>query len=136
MQALPIPYLLKIIVDKIRTDADAHLKSMNITMSQSRVLAFLVSQGGEATQKEIEDFLQVSHPTVVGIVTRMEKNGFLISTYEHASKLITLTEKADAAGADMVKMMAEHDAVLLKGLSPQEVDELRRLLLTVYNNLE
>lgn len=135
MQNLPIPYLLKIIVDKIRTDADAHLKSLNLTLTQSRVLAFVVENGGQTTQKEIEDFLQVAHPTVVGIVSRMEKNGFLVCRYERVSKLVCLTDKARAAGEDMVKNMKEHDALLLKGLSDSDAGELRRLLMAVYNNM-
>ena len=136
MEKLPIPYLLKIIVDKIRTEADAHLKGIDLTMSQSRVLGFIVQQGGETTQKEIEDFLQVSHPTVVGIVSRMEKNGFLTCAYERVSKVVTLTEKARAAGEDMVKTVKEHDEVLFRGLTEQEITELNRLLTVVYNNVK
>ncbi|HPF53493.1 MAG TPA: MarR family transcriptional regulator [Eubacteriales bacterium] len=135
MERLPIPYLLKIIVDRIRTEADSHLKSLDLTLTQSRVLAFIIESGGQTTQKEIENFLQVSHPTVVGIVSRMEKNGFLTCSYERISKTVTLTDKANAAGEDMVKTMAAHDALLLKGLSESEADELRRLLLTVYQNI-
>lgn len=136
MENLPIPYLLKIITDKIRTGADAHLKSLRLTLTQSRVLAFIVESGGEATQKEIEDFLQVAHPTVVGIVSRMEKNGFLTCSYQGVSKVVTLTDQARATGEDMVKAMAEHDRVLLKGLSRPETAELERLLMIVYHNLD
>lgn len=135
MENLPIPYLLKITVDKIRTYADANLKSLNLTLTQSRVLAFIVERGGETTQKEIEDFLQVAHPTVVGVVSRMEKNGFLTCSYERVSKIVTLTDKARATGEDMISSMAEHDAILLRGLSCQEVAELGRLLMKVYKNL-
>ena len=135
MENTPVPYLLKIIVDRIRTEADAHLKSLNLTLTQSRVLAYLVERDGRATQKEIEDFLQVSHPTVVGIVSRMEKNGFLTCAYERVSKTVTLTDKARVAGTDMVKEMKRHDEVLLRGLSEPEVTELKKLLLKVYRNL-
>lgn len=135
MEKLPIPYLLKIITDKIRTGADAHLKSINLTLTQSRVLAFVVEQGGQTTQKQIEDFLQVSHPTVVGIVSRMEKTGFLTCSYERVSKIVTLTDSARAAGEDMVRTMAEHDRVLLRNLSAEEAEELERLLMKVYKNI-
>lgn len=136
MDNLPIPYLLKIITDKIRTGADAHLKSINLTLTQSRVLAFVVDCGGQTTQKEIEDFLQVSHPTVVGIVSRMEKNGFLACSYERVSKVVTLTEKASVVGDDMVKSMESSDATMLRGLSDEEIRELERLLKVVYANLD
>jgi hypothetical protein len=54
MESLPIPYLLKVITDKIRTDADTHLKSIHLTLTQSRVLAFVVGQGGQTPQKGLD----------------------------------------------------------------------------------
>ena len=63
-----VGYLIKYINDKLKVKADAELKQYNLTLTQSRVFAFLNSCGGQATQKEIEVFLEVSHPTVVGIV--------------------------------------------------------------------
>ena len=66
-----IGYLIKNINDKLKVKADADLKHSKLTLAQSRVLAFLDSQGGQATQKEIEVYLEVSHPTVVGIISEI-----------------------------------------------------------------
>ena len=52
-----IGYLIKNINDKLKVKADADLKHSNLTLAQSRVLTFLASQDGQATQKEIEIFL-------------------------------------------------------------------------------
>ena len=49
-----IGYLIKNINDKLKVKADADLKHSNLTLAQSRVLTFLASQDGQATQKEIE----------------------------------------------------------------------------------
>ena len=72
-----VGYLIKSINDKLKVRADAELKKYHLTMSQSRVLIYLRSRGGQATQKEIETFLDVAHPTVVGLVSRMEQNGYV-----------------------------------------------------------
>ena len=72
-----IGYQFKIINDRIKARADADLKTHDLTLTQTRVLGFLAESGGQATQKEIEADLQVSHPTVVGIISRMEQKGFL-----------------------------------------------------------
>lgn len=136
MENRHIGYLLKIITDKIRTTADAHLKSHGLTLSQSRVLAFLHSRGGEATQKEIEDFLEVAHPTVVGIVSRMEKNGFVTCSYERISKLVKLTDKAEIIGEDMDRTISAQDGKLYAGLSDEELSELERMLQVIYRNLK
>ena len=72
-----IGYQFKIIDEKIKVRADEDLKRHDLTLMQTRVLGFLAEVGGQATQKEIEDDLEVSHPTVVGLVFRMEQKGFL-----------------------------------------------------------
>ena len=66
MEQYPIGCLLKMITDKIKIQADANLAQHDLTLTQSRVLGYLARNGGTATQKEIEGFLQVSHPTVAG----------------------------------------------------------------------
>ena len=77
MEQFQIGCLLKMITDKIKMRADADLAQQGLTLTQSRVLGYLDRSGGQATQKEIEGFLQVSHPTVAGIINRMEQNGFV-----------------------------------------------------------
>lgn len=49
-----IGYLIKTINDKLKVKADADLKHNNLTLAQSRVLAFLDSRGGQATQKKLK----------------------------------------------------------------------------------
>ena len=61
-----VGYLIKRINDKLAARADAELKQFNLTMSQCRVFLYLSSRDGQATQKEIETFLDVAHPTGLG----------------------------------------------------------------------
>lgn len=49
-----IGYLIKNINDKLKVKADADLKHSKLTLAQSRVLAFLDSRGGQATQKKLK----------------------------------------------------------------------------------
>ncbi len=75
MKKKSIGGMIKYISDKVRQKADNNLKDHNVTLSQVRVLNFLWRENGSCSQKQIEDFLQVSHPTVVGLVARMEQSG-------------------------------------------------------------
>ncbi len=134
-----IGYLLKTITDKLKVKADADLKSHGLTLAQSRILVFLHDKGGTATQKEIEDHLEVAHPTVVGVVSRMEQNGFVSSWLDpkdKRQKLVRVTEKAEAIGLDMESMMLENERNLIAGLAPEQVETLITALRTIYNNLE
>ena len=134
-----IGYLIKNINDKLKAKADADLKQYNLTLAQSRVFAFLHTNGGQATQKEIEVFLEVSHPTVVGIVSRMEQNGHVttwIDEQDKRNKIVKLTEQAKALGMDMEHDISANEQKMLASLSDADIEHLREMLLTIYKNLE
>lgn len=134
-----IGYLIKTINDKIKVKADADLNTYELTLSQSRVLTFLNSKGGQATQKEIEEFLEVSHPTVVGIVSRMEQNGYVttwLAPKQQRSKMVRLTEKAQTIAEELVRMVQNQEETMLRGLTQEQITELAKMLLVIYENLE
>lgn len=134
-----IGYLIKNINDKLKSKADADFGRYDLTFAQSKVFAFLRDHGGEATQKEIELFLEVSHPTVVGIVSRMEQKGYLtcrLDEKNRRNKLVALTPKAEALGAEMEEHMRGNERQLLTSFSDEEVAQLRRMLELIYRNLE
>lgn len=134
-----IGYQFKIIHEKIKLRADADLKRHDLTLTQTRVLGFLAEMGGQATQKEIEDDLQVSHPTVVGLVSRMEQKGFLVTRPEpmdRRNKLVTLTDRAIKLDQEIDLTVEQQDAELLQGFTEQEKEELMRFLTRIIHNLE
>lgn len=132
-----VGYLIKRINDKRAARADAELKQFNLTMSQCRVFLYLSSRGGQATQKEIETFLDVAHPTVVGLVSRMEQNGYVTCwpCEDGRNKYVKLTPQAEAIDKDMQRNQLENEKMLLAPLSPEERERLRDLLLTVAEHL-
>ena len=132
-----VGYLIKSINDKLKVRADAELKQYHLTMSQSRVLVYLRSRGGQATQKEIETFLDVAHPTVVGLVSRMEQNGYVTCwpCEDGRNKYVKLTAQAEAIDRDMRENMHANEEMLLAPLSPEDREHLRDLLLTVAEHL-
>ena len=133
-----IGYQFKLVSDKLKVHADADLKNQGLTLAQSRVLTFLNEQDGIATQKEIEDYLQVSHPTVVGLVSRMEQNELVETWFDpenRRNKMVRLTEKSKKIGENMDEVTEQHDKALLNGLSEQEQAELNRMLNIILKNL-
>lgn len=133
-----IGYLIKSINDKLKVKADNMLKEHDLTISQSRVVGFLAQKGGEATQKEIEEFFDVSHPTIVGLVSRMEQNGMLttfVSTEDRRNKIVKLTPDALLIANDIKKSVEDSEKQLLQNLSDEEVENLTLLLTKVLNNI-
>ena len=134
-----IGYQFKKIEEKNKVHADADLKCHDLTLTQTRVLVFLMDMGGQATQKEIEDDLQVAHPTVVGLVSRMEQKGFLTSCVDPMNlrnKLVTMTEKAWEVGREIELTIQRHDEDLLRGFTEQEREMLENFLDRIIQNLD
>lgn len=126
-----IGLLIKRLADKIKTSVDAILKDLGLTFSQTLVIGFLSERGGTAAQKEIEDHLQVSHPTVVGIISRLEKNGFVacsVDEKDRRNKIVCATDKAVNTVESMLKGRREMEERLTKGLSEAELAEFRRII--------
>lgn len=133
-----VGYLIKSINDKLKVKADADLKRYNLTFTQSRVFAYLQEKHGQATQKEIELFLDVSHPTVVGIVSRMEQNGYVSCHQDEdkRNKIVKLTPKAQSLGTDLEAHMLGNEKHLLSPLNNAEAEQLKKLLLQIYDHFE
>lgn len=133
-----IGYLIKSINDKLKVKADGDLKEFDLTLTQSRVFGFLSENGNQATQKEIEMFLEVSHPTVVGVVSRMEQKGYVTSWMDEndkRNKNVMLTEKAKNVEADMERRVVTMEQQLVESLSEKDVQRLKEMLRVVYKNL-
>lgn len=134
-----VGYKLKFISDRIKANADADMKQLGLTHTQLWVFSFLVECNGQATQKEIERELRVSHPTVVGVISRMEQNGFLrtwTDPNDRRNKIVHLTEQAAELDNLLDGRVEQHDRDLLAGLTPEEIDQLDRLLSHIISNIE
>lgn len=139
MDKKDIGHLTKLISDAVRARVDTQLKKYDLTCSQMRILRYLQINNGKATQKQLEDFLEVSHPTVVGLINRLEKNGFVECHFDNNNrrhKIVCAGEKAVSFYKDMEADRKRTEELLLNNLTPQEINELERLLNVVYNNVK
>lgn len=129
---------LKYTCDRVRCIADGNLKKYDLTLSQVRILRFIQLNGGECSQKQIEDFLRVSHPTVVGLVCRLEQNGFItsnISSKDRRNKIIKSTQKAKDVSLQLRSQMDRTDEKMLKDFSDEEKETFLSFLKRIIDNL-
>lgn len=135
-----IGFLFKLIHDCIRKDADCSLKQMDLTLAQMRILGYVYAHKDEAvSQKDIEHFLEVSHPTVVGLLKRLEAKGFITTSFDQNDKRIKniyITEKESLLREEMIKHRDATEARLLKDFRQEEKVLLSMLLEKVYNNVK
>ena len=133
-----IGYFFKLIDNRLKANADAGLSKQGLAFAQSRILRFLAEHGGQATQKEIEDYAHVSHPTVVGIVTRMEQGGFLSTCADPAdkrNKLVRLTDKSRDINLEIRRSIDLSEREMLKSFTDKETEHLRGYLSRICKNL-
>lgn len=108
------------------------LSEYGLTASQCRVLKFLYSrQNVPSRVVDIEKECAVTHPTVLGLLEGLERKGFvsrIANPKDARSKLITLTEKANAMQAELDAVIERTDDMLTENLSAEERLQLAALL--------
>ncbi len=139
MQDNYIGPMMKKISEEFEREINEEIKKYNITLTQSKVVLFLASSKDHTrTQKELEDWLQVSHPTTVTIVKSMQDKG-IIDTYTDAKdkrmKNIKLTWGNDKVYADLVDRANQKETKLLDGFSETEVNQFREYMTRACRNM-
>lgn len=78
---------------------DQQFQEMELTAMQSYVLRYLHDRAGEVVYpKDIEQRFHLTHPTVSGLLARLEAKGFIVCTPDpddRRCKRVTATEKAE-----------------------------------------
>lgn len=131
--------LIKLISFQMRIHADMAMRKCDLTWSQAHLLRHLTEAGGQMSQKQIEKKLEISHPTVVGLVQRLESKGFVESFTDEKDrriKMVQLTERAYEHQQFMEEQFREKEKLMTREMSEDEVQELIRLLRKLHANLE
>ena len=130
---------LKKITERLQAYADKQGFNHDITYAQGKVLFFLHTHaGGECSMKEIETYLDVSHATVSGIISRLAEKGYVTcekSKADSRAKTVRLTEKEYASFDEMKRRRADIETMLLKGFSDAEKETMQKNLERIYQNV-
>lgn len=129
---------LRRVNDKIRQVSDAAFSEYNLTGPQVGYIGYILDEGGAIPQNELEKKARVSHPTIVGVVNRLQEKGYveiLMDKKDRRKRIIRLTDSAENVLQQLKKKYAEMSSALLKGLSNEEIKELDRLLQKLDDNV-
>ena len=117
---------------------DKKLRRYGVTPIPCRTLTYLHRQPGPVTQKQLQQHLAVKPSTVNGIVDRLVEKGMLTRApgeTDARCRILRLTACGQQFYDDFVSITHEIEALVQRGMTPQEVDTLRRLLLRAAENL-
>ena len=133
-----IPFLMRLISDRARTLFAARA-DCPVTAAQGRVVMYLKKQGRrEVSQKELAQYLGVSHATVKGLVQRLEEKGYVRTAFDASDgrvKNVYLTGESERYKERVNALLQELDAQMMRGLSAAEQKELVRMLEKIYSNI-
>ncbi len=133
-----VGFHMKWLSERIKQIADGYLLPLKLTYAQASVVFFLERCGGEATQKEIELYLQVAHPTTVGLVSRMERNGYVVfrpDQTDRRNKIVTMTDKAWQVVPEIQSVRASVGERVMQGISAEDRDRLSTILDVMEQNV-
>ncbi len=129
----------KKISEKLEKRANEAMPKREFTFSQGKVLWYLHKHDNESvTLKDVERFLDCSHATVSGLVSRLVEKGLVtLETNENdrRSKVLKLTEKELKNFRAMKEHRTQMEELLLQGFSEEERETLVALLKRVYQNV-
>lgn len=134
----PGEYIKRISIHAI-ANADAVMRPLGLTAAQSDLLLYLDHRGEEETTvQDIGTFFQLKHPTVIGLLKRLEEKGFVtttVSTRDRRCRVVHLTDKIDAVRRTVAVMRDDLDQRSARGFSDEELAQLTSFLQRVCQNV-
>ena len=114
------------------------LESMELTASQGHIMAFLAHQETPPCPRDIESEFQLSHPTVSGLLSRMEQKGFIelrTDPEDRRCKRIYVLPKGEQCHELMHRTIRENEKRIVEGFTPEEQELFRQLLQRAITNM-
>lgn len=132
-----VGYWMTLATQTLHRSLNERLAPLGLTYRQMQLIGWLVHDR-ELTQAELARRMLVEPPTLVRILDRMQEVGWIARTecqQDHRRKLIRLTAEAEAVWEQITVVLQAVRTEAVKGLSTEEIDQLKRLLSKVSENL-
>ena len=116
----------------------AALTEMELTAAQGRILGYLAMKKTAPCAKDIEEQFHLSHPTVSGLLARLEKKGFIelrSDETDRRCKRIYLAQKGQDCNTTMYQTICDTENRLIEGFSPEEKEQFFSYLSRAIDNM-
>ena len=140
MEPKNIGFMIKILSEAIGQKANRDCREFNLTMQQMKILHFLKTRERktETSQKDIQDYMGISHPTTVNILRLMKDKGFIETSTSKTDKrmrIVSLTGREESFVTEVIRRRKQMEKQLVRGLSDREQENLHRYLQKMYQNI-
>lgn len=135
---LRLGHLIRILhwcTDQIMT---ATLEQQELTASQGHIMGYLSHQPEPPCPRDIEAAFHLTHPTVSGILSRLEQKGFIQQRPDpddRRCKRIYLTDKGLQCRDTMSRIILENEKRMVQGFTQEEKEQFLSLLQRAIANM-
>jgi MarR family transcriptional regulator for hemolysin len=133
-----IGFWLTLTTQAYHRSVSEELAPHGITYRQSMVLAWLALEG-ELSQTELASKMMIEPPTLVGILDRMERDGWIARhdcPTDRRKKIVRAKEAAEPVWEQIVQCALRVRSLATEGLDETQLATLRSLLQRVHQNLK
>ena len=114
------------------------LARMDLTAAQGHIMGYLAHSPNPPCSRDIEEAFQLSHPTVSGLLNRLEKKGFIEfrpDEKDRRCKRIHMLPKGQACIELMHRTIRENEERIVQGFSDAEKAQFASLLERAISNM-
>ena len=116
----------------------AALASMDLTAAQGHIMGYLAHRCPAPCARDIEEDFRLSHPTVSGLLARLERKGFIEfrpDETDRRCKRIYLLPKGQEVNETMRRTIDQSEARMVLGFTEQEKEQFAQLMLRAIENM-
>ena len=116
----------------------AELEKMELTAAQGHIMGYLAHAKTPLCARDIENEFHLSHPTVSGLLSRLEQKGCIeLRTDEHdrRSKRIYILPKGTECHDRMHRVIESNECRMVEGFTEAEKEQFAQLLTRAIRNM-
>lgn len=116
----------------------AALAEMDLTAAQGHILGYIHRRSTPPCPRDIEETFRLTHPTVSGLLSRLEKKGFIEfrpDETDRRSKRIYILPKGTEVVETMHRTIEQNECRMLQGFTEEEKAQFAQLLLRAIENM-
>ena len=124
----------------------AALEEIGLTAAQGQLMGYLIHSEKPPCPRDVENAFHLSHPTVSGLLSRLEQKGFLqlqtdlladdgTAGQDRRCKRIHLLPRASQLDQRIHQIIAENELEMVQDFSQEEREQFSRLLRRAIQNM-
>lgn len=140
MENFIVGKLIKELHTSLENNFNKYFKKYKLTSSQMDILMFLFCNEDKIiNQRDIENYLSLTNPTIAGTLFRLEKKGFIkrkIGLEDKRYKEIYLTAKSRKLKDIIFEYIKSNDDKMFTDISEEEKENLKNIIMKLLKNIQ